>query len=266
MAHVTDAGLVMPDAGDTVQMGYYLKARDYGRYDRFPPLADVAPVTWPQIVVHHITDSIIDADEYDIDMVARGKVYAAMKWHTQSYFGLNGQGVQIIPVNRAATGVSGSAIFRGKKREVNNLAFHIEWVSMLLNPKGEKWVENEKTKKLELRYRTDPKRTDLVAHFPPAVPSYLKGWLWLKVPDEQREAIGDVLVALQAKLNLDPANLFHGHFALGRGSHVDPGPEVIAALARIGRERFKLPEDFVPLAAATDPVPLTLPDNPPRSF
>ena len=162
MAFINDAGLIAPEENDTLKMSYYLKAKDYGRYDRFAPLADDAKVTWPQIVVHHITDSIIDPDDYDLDMLARGRIYAGMKYHTQLYVGLNGQACQIIPANRAAMGVSGAALFRGKQREVNNLAFHIEWVSMSLNLKGERWVRDEKTKRLKLVYKTDPKRPDLV--------------------------------------------------------------------------------------------------------
>lgn len=258
MATINDAGLIVPATGDTLQMSYYLKAKDYGRYDRFPPLADDAKVTWPQLVAHHITDSLIDQDDYDIDMVARGKIYAAMKYHSQSYFGLNGQASQIIPVNRAATGAGGSALFRGKKHEVNNLAFHVEWVSMVLNSKGEKWRKNEKTGKLERIYHTDPRRSDLVADS--------NGLLWLKVPDAQRQAVGDALIALQAKLKLNPVNLFHGHYSLARGTHIDPGPQVIDALRLIAIERFGLPEDIIIPAGDFQLLPFQIADNPPRDF
>jgi hypothetical protein len=258
MAHVTDAGLLTPDPGDTLQMSYYLKAKDYGRYDRFPPLKDSAPLTWPQGVAHHITDSLIDLDDYDLDMLARVKAYAAMPYHTQFYLGLNGQAGQIIPVSRAAMGIGGSVIFRGAKHEANNLFFHAEWVSMLLNHKGEKWRKDPKTGKTKLIYRTDPNRPDLAKH---------PNGLWLKVPDLQRKAMGDALVALRDRLQVNPLNLFHGHYQLGRGTHVDPGPEVIAALYRIGVERFDLPETFKPFAGDTaTPVPYPIPDNPARGF
>jgi len=257
MCYVDDDGKIVPEPGDALKMVYYFKAGDYGRYDRLPPVPDAAKVTWPQMIVNHITDSLIDEDDYSIDMLKRGQIYASMKYHAQIYLGLDGVGVQINPVCRAAPAVAGAVLFRDEDHEVNNLAFHIEIISVTTDLKGRKYKIDPKTGKPVVMWQTNPNRSDL---------SQRDGRLWLRVPDVQREALGDILYAVHHKCFLNPVNLFHGHYALSRGSHIDPGPEVIDALQQISVARFDLPTDFVPPAGDLKPLPYPIADNPLRNF
>jgi len=244
MATIDAQGRLMPGRGDVLRVFHYLRAKDYGKYDITPDA--------PSIGIHHATDSALAFGADDADMAALGKrVVKTRPFYSQLYTGRDGNTAQLIRLTRAAPATEGNVIFQGQKRQSNNLGLQIEWHSLAyVDLKGRKYGRDEKTKKVYVRYQTDPQRTDLSRH---------GDKLWQVPSALQTQGVGELLLAAYRRWpNVNPVDWLHGHYELARGGHVDPGPPIIEALHEIGVKYLGLSNGFVVPASLTPKLPIII--------
>jgi hypothetical protein len=257
MATIDAHGRLLPAKNNVLKVYHYFHAKDYGKYDLTPEA--------PSIGIHHVTDSALDygEDDYDIAVVAK-KVIAMIRggrpYCAQLYTGRDGQTAQIIKLTRATMGTEGNVIFLGKKHQANNLALQIEWHSLgavRLNGKKYGVKKDGKPKDVKgpdgtvyVRYSTNPQRADLRRE---------GNLLWQTVTPAQTLSVAEILLAaLRRWPQMNPLDLLHGHYEIGRGGHVDPGPCVIEALHEIGVKYLGLPKGFTVPAGVIMKTPIVV--------
>jgi hypothetical protein len=243
MALIDAQGRLLPSHGDVLRVFHYLRARDYGKYDITPDA--------PSLGIHHATDSSLALGANDADMAALGKrVVKTRPWYSQFYGGRDGNTAQLIRATRAAPATEGNVIYRGQKRQANNLGLQVEWHSLaVVDLKGRKYGRDEKTGKVYVRYQTDPARADL---------RRVGDKLWQTATPQQTAAVGEIMRAAHRRWPaVDPVDWLHGHYELAR-NHADPGPCIIEALHEIGVKYLGLTRGFVVPASLTPPRPVVI--------
>ena len=247
MATIDTYGRLLPSHGGSIGVYHYFHARDYGKYDLTPEA--------PSIGIHHVTDSALDYGEDGSDIAVVAKRVIAMirggrPYCAQLYAGRNARIGQIIRLTRATMGTEGNVVFQGKKHQANNLALQVEWHSLgAVRLNGKKYGKKDDGT-VYVRYQTDPMRADLRRE---------GNLLWQTVTPQQVIAVAEILLAaLRRWPNLNPIDLLHGHYEIGRGGHVDPGPCVIEALHDIGVKYLGLPKGFAVPAEVIMKTPIII--------
>lgn len=240
MAYIDDDGLIWPepDKGDVLSMAHCMRD-DYG------PLSLPSPV----LIVHHATARWMPDGQtkFPLGMWEIGARVKKRPYYGSVYIFRNGQAVQVNRYGRSSKATAGSVMVDGKKREINRVAFQIEWDS---------WATCDSKGNRGGVPSVNPKRKDAVRN--PDTKVY-PGVYWQNVTDTQAKAVAEVCAAVVAKSKMNPVDALHGHLELGRGTHWDPGPEIIRAMESIVAPRLGLAVPFVaPARDIRGPTPVTI--------
>jgi hypothetical protein len=240
MAYVDADGLIVPEPakGDVLRMFYALR-KGYG--------ALAAPD--PVLIVHHTTARWMREGEqaFAPGMPEMGKRVAKRPSYASIYVARDGQAVQVVRYGLACIGNEGHVVVDGKRIETNKVAWQIEWDNIgWCDAKGGRGTGAP---------TVSPKRADMIRNDEKVYP----GAYWQNVPGAQAQAIAEICAAVVAKARMQPINALHGHYELGRKGHIDPGPQVIAALEGVVGVRLGLAAAGVaPARRITGPVPVVI--------